>query len=249
MDKAEYDKQIIDNLQLVKIIALKIAVRVPAGIELDDLIHTGILGLIDAIKKFDPLKKVKFTTYASLRIKGAILDELRNLDWASRGLRTKIKEVERVYKDLEQKFGRPAKDDEVAAELKMEIGDFYKLLDDSRGVAVGVFRYSSEDEVKMVEEDRLLKYFSDEKSNSPTFMAEKEEMKKILTELIESLPEKEKLVLSFSYIDELNLNEIGEILKLSESRISQIRTSAVLRLRSKIVETAMKNGVKMMDVL
>ncbi len=249
MEKAEFDKKILDNLQLVKIIALKIAVRIPAGIELDDLIHTGILGLIDAINKFDPMKKVKFSTYASLRIRGAILDELRNLDWASRGLRSKIKDIERVYKELEQKLGRPAYDEEVAKEMKMEIGDFYKLLDDSRGVAIGVFRYSQEDELKMVEEDRVLKYFSDEKSNSPTFIVEKEEMKKILAELIDNLPEKEKLVLSLSYIDELNLSEIGEILKLSESRISQIRTSAVLRLRSKIVETATKNGVEMMEVL
>ena len=249
MDKAEFDKIIIDNLQLVKIIALKIAAKVPAGIELDDLIHTGILGLIDAVKKFDPLKKVKFTTYASLRIRGAILDELRNLDWASRGLRTKIKEIESVYKKLEQKLGRPAKDEEVAADLKMKIGDFYKFLDDSRGIAIGVYRYSPEEEMKMVEEDRVLKYFSDEKSNSPIFIVEKEEMKKILAEMIENLPDKEKLVLSFSYIDELNLSEIGEILKLSESRISQIRTSAVLRLRSKIVETALKNGVEINEVL
>ena len=249
MNKAEFDKKVLDNLQLVKIIALKIAARVPAGIELNDLIHTGIIGLIDAIKKFDPTKKVKFSTYASLRIRGAILDELRNLDWASRGLRSKIKEVEAVYNRLEQKLGRPAKDEEVAEELNMKLPEFYKLLDDSRGVGIGVFRYSAEEEVKMVEEDRLLKYFADEKSNSPTFIVEKEEMKRILAELIEKLPEKEKIVLSFSYIDELNLKEIGEILNLSESRISQIRTSAVLRLRSKLTETAMKNGVKMIEVI
>jgi len=249
MNKIEFDKMVLDNLSLVKIIALKILSKVPAGIELDDLIHTGILGLIDAINKFDPSKKVKFTTYASLRIRGAILDELRNLDWASRGLRTKIKEVENAYKDLEQRLGRPAKDEEVAKELNMKIEDFYKLLDNSRGIGVGVFRYSTEDEVKMVEEDRLLRYFIDEKSNSPAFIVEKEEMKRILTVLIDSLPEKERLVLSFSYIDELNLSEIGEILKLSESRISQIRTSAVLRLRGKIIETAMKNGVEIMDVI
>jgi len=249
MDKHEFDKKILDNLKLVKIIALKILSRVPAGIELDDLIHTGILGLIDAVNKFDPSKKVKFTTYASLRIRGSILDELRNLDWASRGLRTKIKEVESVYKKLEQKLGRPAKDDEVAKELKMNIDDFYKLLDNSRGIGVGVFRYSVDDEVKMVEEDRLLRYFTDEKANSPIFVVEREEMQRILAELIDNLPKKEKMVLSFSYVDGLNLLEIAEILNLSESRISQIRTSAVLRLRGMLVETAMKNGVKMFEVL
>jgi len=249
MDKHEFDKKILDNLKLVKIIALKIISRVPAGIELDDLIHTGILGLIDAVNKFDPSKKVKFTTYASLRIRGSILDELRNLDWASRGLRTKIKEVESIYKKLEQKLGRPAKDDEVAKELKMNIDDFYKLLDNSRGIGIGVFRYSVDDEVKMVEEDRLLKYFTDEKANSPIFVVEREEMQRILAELIDNLPEKEKMVLSFSYVDGLNLLEIAEILNLSESRISQIRTSAVLRLRGMLVETAMRNGVKMFEVL
>lgn len=246
--KSAFEKQVLDNLNIVKIIAHKIHSRIPGGVELEDLVHTGVLGLIDAARKYDSTKGTKFATYASLRIRGAILDELRNLDWASRSLRQKIKEVENAFENLEIKLGRPPAEEEVAESLHMSIVEFHKLLDESRGVGIGVFRISVEDESNITD-TRMLKYFTDEESPSPVLVLEKEEMKKILARIMKQLPQKEKLVLSLYYIDDLNLKEIGKILDLTESRISQIRTSAILRLRAKLAEMAERNKVTAQEFL
>ncbi len=215
---------------------------------MEDLVHTGILGLIDAVRKYDPTKGTKFATYASLRIRGAILDELRNLDWASRSLRQKIKEVEHAFEALEKELGRPPAEEEVAASLNMPLVDFQKLLDESRGVGIGVFRLAAEDEGNIGSE-RVLKYFSDNEVNSPVMVLEKEEMKKQIAEFMKELPHKEQLVLSLYYLEQLNLKEIGKIMDLTESRISQIRTAAILRLRAKLSEMAEKNNVSARDIL
>lgn len=248
MDRAEFERRILDNLNIVRIIASKIHSRIPSGIELDDLIHTGILGLIDAVEKFDPTRGAKFTTYASLRIRGAILDELRNLDWASRSLRHKIKEVESAFEVLEMQLGRPPKEEEVADSLNLSIEEFHRLLDESRGVGVGVFRIEL-DEESNIADNGLVKYFIDEETGSPVLVMEKNEMRKSLARFIEELPDKEKLVLNLYYIDDLNLKEIGKIMELTESRISQIRTAALLRLRSKMAEIARKYRVTDREIL
>lgn len=248
MNNAEFEKQIIDNLHIVKIIASKLHSRIPFGIELDDLVHTGILGLIDAVKKYDPTKGTRFATYASLRIKGAILDEMRNMDWASRSLRQKIKEVESAFNDMERKLGRPPREEEVAQSLNMPLAGFQKLLSESRGVGIGVFRFVPDDEGNIPDEN-LLHYYAEENNSSPAITLEKEEMKSMIAEFMEALPEKEKLVLSLYYIDDLNLKEVGKVLDLSESRISQIRTTAILRLRAKLAEVAKRNDVTSMEVL
>ncbi|MCP5105439.1 MAG: FliA/WhiG family RNA polymerase sigma factor [bacterium] len=248
MEKAAFEKQVLDNLNIVKIIASKIHARIPSGIELADLVHTGILGLIDAVRKFDPTKGVKFATYASLRIRGAILDELRNLDWASRSLRQKIKEVEAAFEALEIKLGRPPSEEETAKSLNISLREFQKLLDESRGVGIGVFRISSEDEAN-ISNGKVLKYYLDDESTSPVLELEKKEMKTLLVSLMKNLPGKEKLVLSLYYLEDLNLKEIGKVMELTESRISQIRTASILRLRGKIAEVAEKNKVTARDVL
>jgi RNA polymerase sigma factor for flagellar operon FliA len=248
MDKAAFEKQVLDNLKIVKIIASKIHARIPAGIELTDLVHTGVLGLIDAVRKYDPGKGTKFSTYASLRIRGAILDELRNLDWASRSLRQKIKEVENAFETLEMKLGRPPKEEEVAKSLVMSIPEFHKLLDESRGVGIGVFRISSEDEANIAN-GKMLKYYAADNQESPVLVLENEEMKKILAGFIKQLPEKEKVVLNLYYLEDLNLKEIGKIMDLTESRISQIRTAAILRLRGKITDMAKKHNVTDREIL
>jgi RNA polymerase sigma factor for flagellar operon FliA len=242
MGKTEFEKQVLDNLKIVKIIASKIHSRIPYGIELEDLVHTGVLGLIDAARKYDRTRGTKFATYASLRIRGAILDELRNLDWASRSLRQKIKEVEFAFESLEMQLGRPPREEEVAESLHMSLSEFHKVLDESKGVGIGVFRISIEDESNITDTG-MLRYFVDEDSASPVVVMEKEEMKRVLSRLLKELPEKEKMVLSLYYVDDLNLKEIGKIMDLTESRISQIRTSAVLRLRGKLAELAEKNKV------
>ncbi|MCP4152381.1 MAG: FliA/WhiG family RNA polymerase sigma factor [bacterium] len=248
MDNTEFEKQVLDNLKIVKIIASRVYSRIPAGIEMDDLVHTGILGLIDAVRKYDPTRGTKFSTYASLRIRGAILDELRNLDWASRSLRQKIKEVENAFESLEIKMGRPPKEEEVADSLHMSLTEFHKLLDESRGVGVGVFRIAADDEGN-VSGEKMLKLYMDEEDQSPVVVVEKEEMKKLIGKFLDELPKKEQLVLSLYYLEQLNLKEIGKIINLTESRISQIRTSAILRLRGKLTDLAEKNRVSPLEIV
>jgi RNA polymerase sigma factor for flagellar operon FliA len=248
MNKQEFEKCVLDNLYIVKIIASKLYARIPSGIELEDLVHTGILGLIDAVRKYDPTKGTRFSTYASLRIKGAILDELRNLDWASRSLRRKIKEIEQAFEALEIKLGRPPKEEEVAESLGMPLPAFQKLLNESRGVGIGVFRIALEDETNIPDE-KMLNYYMDEDRSSPALFMEKSEMKDLIASFINELPHKEKLVLNLYHLEDLNLKEVGKIMALTESRISQIRTAAILRLRGKLADMARKNGVSTREVL
>jgi RNA polymerase sigma factor for flagellar operon FliA len=248
MKKQEFEKRVLDNLYIVKIIASKLYARIPSGIELEDLEHTGILGLIDAVRKYDPTKGTRFSTYASLRIKGAILDELRNIDWASRSLRCKIKGMEHAFETLEIKLGRPPREEEVAESLHMPLPAFQKLLDDSRGVGIGVFRIAPEDE-NNIPDEKILNYYLDEDRSSPALFMEKSEMKQLIASFINELPEKEKLVLNLYHLEDLNLREVGKIMALTESRISQIRTAAILRLRGKLADLAAKNGVSTGEVL
>lgn len=248
MNNAEFEKQVLNNLHIVKIIASQLYARIPSGVELEDLVHTGVLGLIDAVGRYDPTKGTRFATYASLRIRGAILDELRNLDWASRSLRQKIKEVENAYEALEMKLGRPPKEDEVANSLNMSLPKFHKLLNESRGVGIGVFRLPTQEEVNITDEE-MLSYYMEEQHTSPVLIMEKNEMKEMIAGFIKDLPQKEQLVLSLYYLDDLNLKEVGKIMNLTESRISQIRTSAILRLRAKLAEVAQQNRVQTREVL
>jgi len=248
MNKVEFEEQVLNHLHIVKIIASKLYARLPSGIELEDLVHTGVLGLIDAVGRYDPSRGTRFATYASLRIKGAILDELRNLDWASRSLRQKIKEMGNIYETMEMKLGRPPNEDEVADNLNMSLPEFHKLLNESRGVGIGVFRIPARDEANITDEE-ILNYYLDEHAASPDLMLEKNEMKEMVAGFIKNLPQKEQLVLNMYYLDDLNLKEVGKIMNLTESRISQIRTSAILRLRAKLDQVAEKNKVKTKEVI
>ena len=248
MNKEEFEEQVLNHLHIVKIIACKLYARIPSGIEMEDLVHTGVLGLIDAVGRYDPSKGTRFGTYASLRIRGAILDELRNLDWASRSLRQKIKEMGNAYEAMEIKLGRPPNEDEVADNLNMSLQEFHKLLNESRGVGIGVFRIPARDEANITDEE-ILSYYLDEHTASPDLRMEKSEMKEMIAGFIKNLPQKEQLVLNMYYLDDLNLKEVGKIMNLTESRISQIRTSAILRLRAKLDQVAEKNNVKTKEVL
>jgi RNA polymerase sigma factor for flagellar operon FliA len=248
MNKKEFEQRILDHLYIVKIIASKLHARIPAGIELDDLVHSGVLGLIDAVKKYDPGKGARFTSYASLRIRGAILDELRSLDWASRSLRHKIKKVENAFKELEIKLGRPPREEEVAQSLGLSLPGFQELLNQSRGVSLGVFNISMEDEAQIPDEKMLI-YSARQSASSPPLALEKKEMKELIASLISEIPQKEQLVLNLYYLEDLNLKEVGEILNLTESRISQIRTAAIIRLRGKLTEVARRNKVHAHEVL
>jgi RNA polymerase sigma factor for flagellar operon FliA len=217
---------------LVKFVAHRIAARLPSHVELDDLINSGILGLMDAIEKFEPARNIKFKTYAELRIKGAILDGLRDLDWVPRSLRRKKKDIEGAYHSLEQQMGRAATDEEVAQHLGMPLEELHKNLDDLKGVTLGTFVEVGEDG----EGESLISFVPDPDAEDPSQTFQASEIKEILRDAMEVLPKKEKFVVQLYYFDELTMKEIGTLLNITESRVSQLHTKAMLRLRGKLLE-------------
>ena len=223
---------VTECLPLVKFIAHRIGARLPAHVEVDDLIHSGILGLMDAIKKFEPGRNVKFKTYAEQRIRGAILDGLRDLDWVPRSLRRKKKDIENAYHILEQQFGRAATDEEVAAQLGIPLEELHKNLDDLKGVNLGTFVEAGEDG----EGEGLIGIVPDPDAEDPQLLLQTRELKAILKQAIDRLPTKERFVVQLYYFDELTMKEIGTLLNITESRVSQLHTKSMLRLRGKLKE-------------
>ena len=224
----ERETLIVETLPLIRQIAHKIAVRLPNNLETRDLVNAGVLGLLDAIDKFQPERGVKFKTYAEVRIRGAILDSLRSLDWAPRSLRKKGKDLSKTYSELSQKFGRAATDEEISEALGETLEDYYLLVDQLHGLTVGSFDSfldfdgNGEDQIN---------YYPDDGSNDPHIRFENKEITRILGEAIQSLPERERLVMSLYYYEEFTMKEIGSMLGVNESRVSQIHTSATGRLR------------------
>ena len=230
MTATERDALINETLPLIKHIAHRVAIRVPNNVEIRDLINAGVLGLMDAIDKFEPERNVKFKTYAEVRIRGAILDSLRDLDWAPRSLRKKSKDLERMYTDLSQKLGRPATDEEVSEAMGGNIEDFHALVDQLHGLTIGSFENLSDSE----DSENYINYYPDDGSNDPYTKFESNELTRLLADAIEELPEKERLVLSLYYYEEFTMKEIGALLGVNESRVSQLHTKATLRLRGKL---------------
>jgi len=230
MTHAQRDALIQETLPLIKHIAHRVAIRLPSNVEIRDLINAGVLGLMDAIEKFEPERNVKFKTYAEVRIRGAILDSLRDLDWAPRSLRKKSKDLERMYADLSQKLGRPATDEEVSEAMGENIEDFHELVDQLHGLTIGSFENLSDSE----DSENYINYYPDDGSNDPYTKFESNELTRLLADAIEELPEKERLVLSLYYYEEFTMKEIGALLGVNESRVSQLHTKATLRLRGKL---------------
>jgi RNA polymerase sigma factor for flagellar operon FliA len=231
-DRDNREQIIKDYVPLVKFVAHRIASRLPAHVELDDLINSGILGLMDAIEKFEPARNIKFKTYAELRVKGAILDGLRDLDWVPRSLRRKKKDIEGAYHLLEQQMGRAATDEEVALHLGIPLEELHKNLDDLKGVTLGTFVEVGEDG----EGESLISYVPNPDAEDPSQTFQASEIKEILLEAMNVLPKKEKFVVQLYYFDELTMKEIGTLLNITESRVSQLHTKAMLRLRGKLLE-------------
>ncbi len=228
MDPAKKEQLVLQHCNMVKFAALRLASRLPSHISADDLFNTGIIGLIDAIDKFDESQGIQFETYARIRVRGAMLDEIRAMDWIPRSLRQKSTEMEKKLSNLEQRLGRYPSDEEAAAELEISLDDYYKLLDEIKGI-----RLLPEEIGDVLAEGRggnQLSTASDELFQK-TY---KQEIKKHLTEGIEALSKKEQLVLSLYYYEELTMKEIGVVLGYTESRISQIHTKAVLKLRTRL---------------
>ncbi len=226
---------ILEYAPLVKMIALKLAVRLPPHIDLDELMSSGIMGLIDAIDKFDDSKDVMLKTYAEFRIRGAMLDELRARDWVPRTVRQKATRLSRAYAKLEQELGRPAEDEEVAKELDLELNEFYKLLRDSAGLSLLSFEdlggTGKDGEVRDIFECLV-----DVKAVNPETEVKLKEIRDIIADAIDNLPEKEKILVSLYYYEELNMKEIGEVMGVTESRVSQIHTKAIARLRARLLD-------------
>jgi RNA polymerase sigma factor for flagellar operon FliA len=225
---------------LVKYVAGKVAIGKPSNIDYDDLVGFGVFGLIDAIDKFDPEKKVKFKTYAVTRIRGAIYDELRSIDWVPRSIRQKAKEVENAIKAIENRTGKLATDQEIADELQVEIREFYTIMtkiSSTSLLSLSETWYSGEDSDKI----SILDTIESPSSLNPDVTIEREEVKKLIVEAINELPDKEKKVLVLYYYEDLTLKEIGEVLEVTESRVSQLHTKAIIRLRAKLTE--IKEGI------
>jgi RNA polymerase sigma factor for flagellar operon FliA len=230
------DQLILHYSPLVKYVAGRVAVGLPSNIEQADLISYGIFGLIDAIDKFDRTRNIKFETYAISRIRGAIIDELRAIDWVPRSVRFKAREVEKAYAALENKLKRPPSDAEIAAEMGISVEDLNHVYTQLSTVSLIAL-----DELMSVDGDKgdkvsLLETLEDTKVAGPMEAFESEEMKEILLDAINKLPEREKRVVTFYYFVGLTLAEIGKVLGVTESRICQIHTKAVLALRAKITE-------------
>ncbi len=225
------DELIEEYAPLVKYIAERLAARLPSSIEVDDLINTGVLGLIDAIDKFVPDRGVKFKTYAEFRIRGAMLDYLRQQDWAPRSMRRKERELAQVFHRLEQQLQRPATHEEAAAAMGITMEEFNELLYKARGLSLLSLNRPG-GEVEDDDEARELgEYIPDEPEKSPFELLRKQEVREILARKIDELPEKESLVLKLYYFNELTMKEVGKILGVTESRVSQLHSAAVLRLR------------------
>jgi RNA polymerase sigma factor for flagellar operon FliA len=237
--KKTKDKQIREHFvkqyaPLVKYVAGKIAIGMPQNVDFDDLVGYGVFGLLDAIEKFDPNKDIKFKTYAVTRIRGAIYDELRSIDWVPRSVRQKAKELERVIGKLENRLGRSAKDEEIAKELGVSVKELRTLILKISGASI-----LSLSDVWFVgdESDKVsvMETIESPRSLNPDVIVEREEVKNIIVEAISDLPDKEKKVLILYYYEDLTLKEIGEVLQVTESRISQLHTKAIMRLRSKLM--------------
>lgn len=228
------DTLIMEYAPLIKFIAQKIAIRLPSHIELDDLISSGVIGLMDAIEKYDPRRDNKFKTYAEFRIRGAILDELRAQDWVPRSVRDKAKMLDKTIVELEAHLGRAATDEEVAEKLNISVEEFYDLVNQVRPVSVLSIDEAST--FSNVDKMSILNLLESCKINNPLNQLKIKSIKSIVTGAIEDLPERQRLVLSLYYYEDLNLKEIGKILRVTESRVSQLHAQAISRLRAKLAQ-------------
>lgn len=222
-------------LPLVRNVAGRMAINFPRSVELCDLVNTGVIGLIEAFHNFDPDRGVKFETYAVPRIRGAILDELRSLDWVPRSTRARAREIERALLEFENMEGRPPSDSELAEQLSITVEELHYSLEDVSKTAL-----LSLDELIFREEDNRqvprIETVEDENANTTLKKLERNELQAFLVSAIDRLTEQEKLVIALYYYEELTLKEIGEVMKISESRVSQIHTKAVLKLRGMVRE-------------
>jgi RNA polymerase sigma factor for flagellar operon FliA len=229
----EVEVRVRELAPLVKRIAHHMMAALPPSVEIDDVIQSGMMGLLDAARRYQESEGAQFETYAVQRIRGAMLDGLRQCDWLPRGVRRSLRGVEKMISRLEQQNGRAPSEAELAKALDMPLADYQRLLQDARGYQIVSYEDFSADD-----DDSFLDRYAIDHDADPLHVLEDRGLREALVEGIDELPEREKLVMGLYYEQELNLREIGEVLGVSESRVCQIHTQAIARLRVRLRETA-----------
>lgn len=223
------EKILIEYAGLVKLVAGRLSMYLGYNVEYDDLVGYGTFGLIDAVDKFDYSKGVKFETYASLRIRGAILDQIRKMDWIPRSIRQKQRKIDLAYQNLEQKYGRMASDEEIATELDISVDELENWQNQTKVTnIISLDEFMEQGTESKVEQSLTADY------DQPDRILEKQELKDLLVKTLETLTEKEKKVIILYYYEELTLKEISRILEVSESRISQLHTKALQKMKVRL---------------
>ena len=237
---SQRNKIIVEYIPMIRCVARKIASRLPAHIDHEDLISNGVIGLMDAIKKYDSARNNKFKTYAEFRVRGAILDALRSQDWIPRSIRDKTKKINKVTKELEQKYSRSPKSTEIAKALNITIEKYHEILKETNKVNM----VSIDESLFFSKTDKTSVLTILENKNSSFNIVNKKSVQKIITNAIEELPERQRMVLSLYYYEEFNLRKIGQILKVTESRVSQLHAQAIERLKIKLVHQIKEEELK-----
>jgi RNA polymerase sigma factor FliA len=240
----EQERVLLEHLPIVRFLARRIHERLPQHVDIEDLVSAGVVGLMDAFAKFDPQKKVQFRSYAQFRIRGAILDSLRTLDWGPRDLRRKGREVEEAIRGLTARLGRSPNEAEIATEMSLSLEDYQLLLGDLKGLEIGTLHVEHNEDSGEEE----LAYVPGRPEEDPLFCCLRGELQEKLKDAIEHLPERERLVMTLYYFEELTMREIGLALGVVESRISQIHASAVVHLRAAMQELAARRQIGRMPL-
>jgi RNA polymerase sigma factor for flagellar operon FliA len=231
-DPAERERLLTENLPEVRYIARRIHDRLPSHVQFDDLVHAGILGLIDAVDKFDPGKNVQLKSYARFRIRGAILDSLRQLDWSPRNLRRQARRIEEAHRELAALLGHAPSEPEIASHLGLELEEFQHLLGELRGLDLGSLQGHFDENSG----DDQLSGVAVRPEEDPFNVTLRSEMRTLLAQAIDELEKNERQVLALYYLEELTMKEVGLIMNVGESRVSQIHTAALIRLRARLRE-------------
>ena len=230
----DQERVLLEHLPIVRFLARRIHERLPQHVDIEDLVSAGVVGLMDAFSKFDPAKKVQFRSYAQFRIRGAILDSLRTLDWSPRELRRKGRAVEEAIRVLTARLGHAPGEGEVAAEMALELDEYQQLLGDLKGLEIGTLHLERNEDSGEEE----LAYIPGRPDEDPLFRCLRGELEERLAEAIQNLPDRERLVMSLYYYEEMTMREIGLALGVVESRVSQVHASAVVHLRAALKDLA-----------
>lgn len=227
VQKDQRDQRIVEHLSLVKRLAYHLASRLPASVQIDDLTQAGMIGLIEAARQFDPTQGASFETYASIRIRGAMLDEVRHADWSPRSLHKKMRQLSEAMRQIENETGRDARDEDVARRMDISIDDYHQILRDS-----ATARMFSIDQAEEAEHP----FHLSTEDRDPLAELHERGFQTSLAQCIDQLPDRERLLMSLYYNEELNLKEIGQVMDVSESRVCQLHGQALARIRGKMTE-------------